>query len=490
VLRASARSDFDRLAGQGDLVPVFRELRHDEGTPVGAFLRLRAERTSFLLESMEGGERWGRWSYLGAAPRRVIAQRGNTLSIREGRRTRTVLEERPLEGLRALLRERRPVACAGLPPFTGGFVGYLSFAAATWFEPHVPQRHGPDPAFPDAEWMEVDRLVAFDGLRHTVVLIANADLQRHRTRAAAFGEAQATLDRLEALLARRLPAPGAYPPPRGVRAAWDAAGFKRAVARVKAYIRDGDCMQVVLSRRVEARYRGDPFELYRRVRATTPAPYLFYLRFADRVLTGASPEVLVRVKDGEVTVRPIAGTRRRGASPEEDLRIEAELRADPKERAEHVMLLDLGRNDVGRVSAPGSVRIDEREVVERYSHVMHLVSQVSGTLRQGQDALDAVAASFPAGTVSGAPKVRAMQIIDELEPVARGPYAGAVGYVGFDGAVDLAITIRSLALCGDRLRLQAGAGLVHDSSPERELEETSEKLRGLLTALGARDPIA
>ncbi len=495
-------SDFERLAKEGDLVPVWRELLSDIDTPVSAFLKLPSRENAFLLESVEGGERWGRYSFLADRPVATLTVRGDEVRLEPAEAALRLLGGagsagvsapglRGLNGvaaLRALLGKRRLVHPPGLPPFIGGLVGYLSYAAVRWFEPTVPQRLGEDPDFPDAEWMLIDRLIAFDNFSHRIQLIALADLLAAPSARAAYDRAAASVDELAAALARGIAAPAEPPSITDIADGWSGEGFKDAVRRSREYIHAGDCFQVVISRRLTARYGGEPFELYRRLRAAAPTPFLFFLRFGPRALAGASPELLVRVHDGLVTVRPIAGTRRRGASPAEDLALERELRADPKELAEHVMLVDLGRNDVGRVAAPTSMRIDEREVIERYSHVMHLVSQVSGRLGAGRDALDAIAASFPAGTVSGAPKVRAMQIIDELEPLPRGPYAGAAGYIGFDGRTDLAINIRALALAGDRLRLQAGAGIVFDSDPQRELEETSHKLGAPLAALGATDP--
>jgi anthranilate synthase component 1 len=480
----TTEAEFHALSARGNLVPIVRELRYDTGSPVSVFLRLPRTSDAFLLESVEGGERWARYSFVGFDPRLTIEQRGGSAAIRQGRRTAHVSDQPPLDVLRSVLKRYHVARSPEVPRFVGGLVGYLGWGAVRWFEPRVPARLGADPLFPDAEWMLVDRLIAFDRFRHTVKLIACVDTERQRSRRAAFREGQRALDGLEALLNR--PVPRRSQPTRAgpLRPTWEERGFLRAVERSKEYIAAGDCMQVVLSRRTEGRFRGDPFELYRSIRVSNPAPYLFFLRFGPRALAGASPEVMVRVSDGTVTVRPIAGTRRRGATPEEDQQLEAELRTDAKELAEHVMLLDLGRNDVGRVSAPGTVRVDEREVIERYSHVMHLVSQVSGTLREGLDSLDAIASVFPAGTVSGAPKVRAMEIIDELEPVPRGPYAGAVGYLGFDGSADLAITIRGVVVSGGTMRLQAGAGLVHDSRPAREFEETEEKMRGVQFALG------
>ena len=480
-------AEFDRLARHGDLVPVYREIRADTETPVSAFLKLPSPSHAFLLESVEGGERWGRYSFLGDRPKLLVRQVGATTIVEEkGRRTER--KGPPLEVLRELLGRHRLAKADGLPRFVGGLVGYLSYGAVQWFEPRVPQRLGRDPEFPDSEWMLTDRLIVFDNLSHRIKLVACADVAAHATARAAFKSALEQVEQLQLALVRPLP-PAPLPiRPTRMEDCWSRSGFLRAVERIREYIQAGDCMQTVLSRRLVAQYRGEPFELYRRLRGTTPAPYLFYLRFGERVLAGASPELLVRCEGGTVTVRPIAGTRPRGVNPKQDAELEATLRSDAKERAEHVMLVDLGRNDVGRVALPGTVRVDQREAIERYSHVMHLVSEVSGKLRPELDSLDALVATFPAGTLSGAPKVRAMEIIDELEPVPRGPYGGAVGYIGFDGALDMAIAIRCVALAGARLRFQAGAGIVHDSDPARELDETSHKMRAALLAFGAADP--
>ena len=482
---ALSLSEFEALATRGDLIPVWRTLPADTETPVGAFLKLPSPAHAFLLESVVGGERWGRHSFLGDQPFALIRMQGNEVTIEQDGR-RTFLEaERPLDALRGLLGEYRFVRPEGMPPFLGGLVGYFGYGAVRWFEPKVPQRHGADPDFPDGEWMLAGRLVAFDNLHHRLQILACAHLPAHGSVKEAYDAAMGQVDALATALEKPLPPSPPLAELTEVREGWDRPEFEAAVAKAREYIAQGDCMQVVISRRVTATYEGDPFRLYRALRAISPTPYLYYLRFGERALAAASPELLVRLQDRKVTVRPIAGTRRRGKTPEEDRALEEELKRDEKERAEHVMLVDLGRNDVGRVSETGSVRVEEREVIERYSHVMHLVSQVSGTLKPGLDGLDGVASSFPAGTLSGAPKVRAMQIIDELEPVARGPYGGAAGYVGFDGAMDLAITIRAVALAGKTLRFQAGAGVVHDSDPSREYEETQHKLRAALLAMGA-----
>jgi anthranilate synthase component 1 len=479
--------EFIRLAAKGNLVPVYREIRGDTETPVSAFLKLRSPAHAFLLESVEGGERWGRYSFLGDRPRLLVRQQAQVTTIEEEGRSHTD-EGPPIEALRKILAQHQLAKAPDLPRFVGGLVGYLSYGAVRWFEPRVPQRHGPDPDFPDAEWMLTDRLIAFDNLTHRIRLIACADLARHPSAKAAFVAAAEEIDNLSLALSRPLPPAPAPIHLKGIEDSWGRESFLAAVEKVREYIRAGDCYQAVPSRRLTAHYAGDPFELYRLLRGASPAPYLFYLRFGLRALAGASPELLVRCEAGTVTVRPIAGTRRRGVNLEEDARLEASLRTDAKERAEHVMLVDLGRNDVGRVAQPGTVRVDHRELVERYSHVMHLVSEVSGKLRLGLDSLDALGATFPAGTLTGAPKVRAMEIIDELEPVPRGPYGGAVGYIGHDGAIDTAIVIRSVALAGHKLRFQAGAGIVHDSDPMREFEETSHKLKAALAAFGAAEP--
>jgi anthranilate synthase component 1 len=478
-------ASFERLCSQGDLVPVWRDLPGDTETPVSAFLKLPDPAHAFLLESVQGGERWGRFSFLGDSPVALVRQVGQRVTLEEGGRRTTTEEANPLEALRRLLGRTRFARPEGAPPFVGGLVGYLGSGAVRWFEPHVPQRHGPDPLFPDGEWMLSQRVAVFDNFAHRLRVWASVRLAEYPSVEAAYRAGMEQADALAVAFQRPLPAQEDFQPLGKLQDGWERPGFEAAVERAREYIAAGDCMQVVLSRRLVADYGGAPFDLYRALRKVSPTPYLFFLRFGERALAGASPELLVRLQSQTVTVRPIAGTRPRGATPQADAQLESDLRADPKERAEHVMLVDLGRNDVGRVSRPGSVHVEEREVVERYSHVMHLVSQVSGTLLPDRDAFDVLAAAFPAGTVSGAPKVRALQIIDELEPCARGPYSGAAGYVGFDGDMDLAIAIRSVALSGNTLRLQAGAGIVHDSRPAAEYQETAHKLRAALVALAA-----
>src|SRR5215468_2579325 len=474
---------FERLAARGNLVPVWRELPGDTETPVSAFLKLPTPSHAFLLESVQGGERWGRYSFLGDEPIALIRQ-GPDGTVLEQAGSRTFEDELPpLEALRELMEAFEFARPEGAPPFVGGLVGYLGHGAVRWFEPRVPQRHGPDPDFPDGEWMLVDRCAVFDNLSHRLRIFASVHLPLHATVDEAYRAAMERADALAEALQRPLPPPSPAPTLGGLEDGWERAGFEAAVARTREYIAAGDCYQVVLSRRLTADYRGDPFELYRALRRVSPTPYLFFLRFGERALAGASPELLVRLQGETVTVRPIAGTRKRGATPAEDAALEAELRADPKERAEHVMLIDLGRNDVGRVSEPGSVRVDEVMTVERYSHVMHLVSNVRGRVNPGTRPGDVVRAAFPAGTLSGAPKIRAMEIIEELEPARRGIYGGAVGYISYTGNLDLAIAIRTLVTKGDTIHVQAGAGIVADSLPDAEHMECVNKARAVVSAV-------
>jgi anthranilate synthase component 1 len=449
------------------------EIEADTDTPVSAFLKLsRGESQAFLLESVEGGERSARFSFLGAGPRSVLRWRlGDPGS--------------PVERIREELKSHAAVRVEGTPRFSGGLVGFLSYDAVKLFEPRVPIAREDELGFPDALFMDFDRLVVFDNRRHSLHVVSEVRCGEGDDPRVLYGQAlgriEAALRTLSRPLRDRRPVPGrsaAELVPRTGRA-----GFEAAVRRAQRYIRAGDCQQVVLSQRFDAEVGVAPFDVYRALRRVNPSPYLFFLRDGDRALVGSSPETLVKLEDGEVTLRPIAGTRRRGADAAEDQRLEQELRADPKENAEHVMLVDLGRNDVGRVSAVGSVRLTALKAVERYSHVMHLVSEVKGRLAPGLSAVDVLRAGFPAGTVTGSPKVRAMEIIDELEPARRGPYAGAVGYFDRGGDMEMCIAIRTLVQSGRRISVQAGAGIVHDSRPAAEYQETVSKARALFTAV-------
>jgi anthranilate synthase component 1 len=463
---------FRSLCKPGRAVPVRVEVDADTETPVSAFLKLsRGKARAFLLESVEGGERSARFSFLGAGPRSVI---------------RWKLGDRgdPIAAVRAALATHRAVRIPGIPRFSGGLVGHVSYDAVSLFEPRVPIANPDELGFPDVLLMDFDEVVAFDNLRHSMHVIAEVRCDRGDDPTALYEQAVARIRARLRLLARPL---RDHRPRRAARAEIvprvERRAFEAAVRRAKAYVAAGDCQQIVLSQRFDAETDLAPFEIYRALRRVNPSPYLFFVQDGPRALVGSSPETLIKLEAGEVTLRPIAGTRRRGRDAAEDARLEAELRADPKENAEHVMLVDLGRNDVGRVSAVGSVRVTALKTVERYSHVMHLVSEVKGRLADGLGAVDVMRAGFPAGTVSGSPKVRAMEIVDELEPARRGPYAGAVGYFDRGGDMELCIAIRTLMANGRRVSAQAGAGIVYDSKPAAEYQETVNKARALFTAV-------
>jgi anthranilate synthase component 1 len=468
-VRRLSFEEYDRLSAGGGLVPVYREIPGDLLTPVSAFLALRGRsERAFLLESVVGGERVARYSFAGRDPVATVEARAGDADF--------------LSTLRSRLGPRA-AEVPGLPRFTGGAVGYLAYDAVRLFE-RVPQRHGKSDA-PIASFSLYRSLVAFDHALQRLVLIANTEPGRR----AAFEDAQALLDGLESDLRQARPAgagPRAAPEERMEPGAalGDGASYRDAVGRALAYIAAGDVFQVVLSRQKSVRCLRDPFAVYRALRMVNPSPYMYFLKDGTSAIAGASPEMLVRVEGRHAEMRPIAGTRPRGASEEEDARLVEELAGDPKERAEHLMLVDLSRNDLGRVCRFDSVTVPELMKVERYSHVSHLVSTVTGELAEGRDALDALVAAFPAGTLSGAPKLRAMEIIDELEPMPRGLYGGAVGYIDLRGNLDFCITIRTLLLQGGRALVQAGAGIVADSDPEAEQRETEAKAAALVEALG------
>jgi anthranilate synthase component I len=475
--------NFKQLAAQGfNRVPVVAETFADLDTPLSIYLKLANRSNTYLLESVVGGERFGRYSFIGLATPVRIRAVGRLVTVMHGDAvTERSQAEDPLEFVRQFLSRYKIAEPPGLPRFCGGLVGYFSYDTVRWIEPKLSggwlKR---DPlGCPDMLLLVSEELAVVDNLTGKLYLVVFADPSKPR----AWDDAQARLRELRGALRLPLPHPPEY---RGAEETIDsnfgAEAFKSAVERAIRYIHDGDAMQIVLSQRLSRPYTASPLSLYRALRAVNPSPYMFYFDFGEFHVVGASPEILVRLEHGTVTVRPIAGTRRRGRTPEEDTALAAELAADPKERAEHVMLVDLGRNDVGRVAATGSVKVTETMAIERYSHVMHIVSNVEGRLRDGLDAIDVLRASFPAGTVSGAPKVRAMEIIDELEPEKRGIYAGAVGYLGFHGDMDVAIAIRTAVVKDGRLHVQAGAGIVADSVPESEWQETRAKARAVLRA--------
>ena len=478
---------FAKLAQDADLVPVCRRLVSDGLTPVGAFHRIDSGTAACLFESVIGGEKIGRYSFLAADPYCLLeATRNEVTCTTRGEVRRTTVDD-PLAELERLVGRPRVAHVEGLPPFTGGAVGYAGYDVVRYTE-HLPDVPEDDRQLPDLSFAFYDRMIVFDHITKTMMVVAMAHVADANPEEA-YRDAQQRVDELvtqlqspnESLRPADIDTSGSPTGP--LHSNFEQAAFEDAVRRCVDYIRAGDIFQVVISQRFEHALRVHPFEVYRALRVVNPSPFMFYLRTPSTTLVGSSPEIMVRVVDREVTVRPLAGTRRRGASAEEDARLAEELLADPKERAEHVMLVDLGRNDVGRVAEYRSVQLSDVMVVERYSHVMHITSNVCGTLREGMTSFDALRACLPAGTVSGAPKVRAMEIIDELEPHKRGPYAGAVGYIDFGGDMDTCIALRTIVVQGDRAYVQAGAGIVADSVPESEYHETLNKARGMLKAI-------
>ena len=474
---------FKAKASQGNLIPVYREIMADLETPVAAFLKLDRGDFSFLLESVEGGEKWGRYCFLGGEPSIVFQSKGRRVEITRDGHAEVQEEVDPLDALKQLMGEFHPVEVQGLPRFFGGAVGYLSYDMVRFFE-RLPDETVDDLNIPDSMFMLTDTIVIFDHMLQKIKVVSNALVDGPPEKAY-----QQAIAKIEQLIARlRQP-----PPPRPARqlpagpltltSTFTKEAYERVVERAKEYIRAGDIIQVVPSQRLEAAIDVDPFDIYRTLRTVNPSPYMFYLKFGDLRLVGSSPEVNVRLEGSLIELRPLAGTRRRGRHASEDLEITAELMRDPKERAEHIMLVDLGRNDVGRVAKIGSVKVTELLQVEKYSHVMHLVSHVVGELAEGKDCYDVMRATFPQGTVSGAPKIRAMEIIEELEPTKRGPYAGAVGYFSYSGNMDTCIALRTMTVKDNRAFVQAGGGVVADSIPELEYEETLNKARALMRAI-------
>jgi anthranilate synthase component 1 len=479
--------EFCRLAKQGNLIPVYQELLMDLETPLSFFKRLERDHYSFLLESVEGSERWARYSFLGTSPHRIFKARGDQIEIIEAGKSKKLVSEAPLKVLQELLKGCRPVTVPGVPPFFGGALGYVAYNAVEQF--HEIADSKPDPlAMPEIFFVFVQTLVAFDNLKHTIKVIDNAEVDGKISLRRAYDGSVKRIRRVISSLQRK---------PRGIesrdlaqgkgnrkfRSNLTREGFENAVAKAKEYIKAGDVIQVVLCQRLESETSSDPFEIYRALRFINPSPYMFYLELEDLRVIGSSPETMVRLTGDTIELRPIAGTRRRGATPEEERELEDDLLADPKERAEHIMLVDLGRNDVGRVAEIGSVEVNELMAIERYSHVIHIVSNVRGKLAADKSPFDLFVSAFPAGTVSGAPKIRAMQIISELEPQKRGLYAGAIGYFGYNGNLDTCIVIRTIVMTGKKVFITAGAGIVADSDPQLEYQETLNKARAMLKAV-------
>ena len=478
---------FEQLAHRGyNRIPVWRSIAADLDTPLSVYLKLVDGPNAFLLESVQGGENWGRYSIIGLPCRRAWRASGSGLEEMEF--GRVVLRREgvnPLDAVAELIEQVSAPDIEELPGFSGGLVGYFGYETVALMEPRLDFSAKPDElGVPEILLLEAEELAVFDNLSQRLNLVVNADPGQPE----AWARAQRRLDQLVHRL--RCGSPG-YPPPLRMavpaesdyRFGFGEADFKAAVGRIKDYILAGDAMQVVLSQRMSVTLAARPLDVYRALRSLNPSPYMFFFDFGAFHVVGASPEVLVRVQDGQATVRPIAGTRPRGRTPDEDRALETELKADPKELAEHLMLIDLGRNDIGRIAEVGSVEVTDHMVIERYSHVMHLVSEVHGRIQPGVSAIDVLKATFPAGTLSGAPKVRAMEIINELEPVRRGIYAGAVGYLDWHGQADLAIAIRTALVENGILHVQAGAGIVADSDPDREWEETLNKGRALIRAV-------
>jgi len=480
------RPDFEtfcNLAEKANFIPVYKEFLADIETPVTAYLKLKDKGYSFLLESAEGGEKWGRYSFIGCTPILIITYQDERVKI-SGPEDKDIYERvnDPLPLLRETLREFHLAQLSDLPRFQGGLIGYFSYDIVRCFE-RLPNISIKDLSIPEAVFVLPKTLIIFDHVKHTVKIVSFVDLRKERGLKKAYEGAISSIEKNIS----QLRSPLNYGPKAisisTISSNFSKESFMSAVDRIRSYIFSGDAIQVVLSQRLSTKIDGDDFSIYRALRSINPSPYMFYLNFDKLKLIGSSPEILVRLEGDLITLRPIAGTRPRGRDENEDLALEEELLNDPKERAEHIMLVDLGRNDVGRVSRPGTVRVTDLMVIERYSHVMHIVSNVTGRLQEGRDAFDVLKACFPAGTVSGAPKIRAMEIIEEFEPTRRGPYAGAVGYFSLSGDMDFCITIRTVVVWEDMLHVQVGAGIVADSVPEREYEETMNKAKAMLKAI-------
>jgi anthranilate synthase component 1 len=479
--------EFASLATPGNLIPVYQELLMDLETPLSFFKRLERDRYAFLLESVEGSEHWARFSFLGSRPRLVFKSRGHEVEIIEDGKKRRFDSDFPLDSLKDLLKDYQPVTVPGVPPFFGGALGYVAYDAVEQFHEITNNKEDPFDA-PEIFFLFVQTLVAFDNLKHTIKVIDNVHLTRGQSLRSAYKQAVGRIDKMISSLQKK---------PRGIeprelteskgarkfRSNLNRDGFHSAVNKAKEYIKAGDIIQTVLCQRLETKTGADAFEIYRALRFVNPSPYMFYLELEDLRIIGSSPETMVRLTGATIELRPIAGTRKRGATAQEEQALEADLLADPKERAEHIMLVDLGRNDVGRVAEIGSVEVNELMGIERYSHVIHIVSNVRGKLAADKSPFDLFVSAFPAGTVSGAPKIRAMQIISELEPQKRGLYAGAIGYFGYNGNLDTCIVIRTIVMKNDRVFIHAGAGIVADSDPELEYQETLNKARAMFRAV-------
>ena len=473
------------MAQKGNLIPVHQEFLADTETPVSAYLKLKDDSYAYLLESAEGGKHWGRYSFIGCVPYLRAISHDSYMEIYEERKNKIITNvSNPLDVMRNLCAKYKPVSVNDLPPFQGGLVGFFNYDLVRKWE-HLPHISPADNNHPEAVFIACRHLIVFDHFTHMIKVVVFSHLEEDADLKAAYERACQEVVQTTTKLQSPLPSvlKNGSLTLSDLEPNFSKIDFENAVCKAKNYIVAGDAIQVVLSQKFSAAVSGEDFALYRSLRSVNPSPYMFYLHFDDIKLIGASPEILVRLTDGKIELRPIAGTRPRGATPEQDQTFEKDLMADPKERAEHIMLVDLGRNDVGKVAASGSVTVPRLMEIERYSHVMHIVSHIEGILKPSKDCFDLFMSAFPAGTVSGAPKIRAMEIISELEPCARGSYAGAVGYFGFNGNMDFCITIRTITILKNRLSVQVGAGIVADSSPENEYEETLKKAGAMFNAI-------
>jgi len=483
-----SKKEFIKLAKKGNLIPVYREIMADFETPLSSFINIDEGKFSYLLESVEGGERIARYSFLGSSPSLVFMSKGRKITITEGGRKKVFQsKEGPLAEIEKIMKKFSFVPVKGLPRFSGGLVGYMGYDVVRFFE-KIPDTAKDDLKIPDSIFVLTDTILIFDHVDRKIKIVSNAFVEKSAP--SSYDEAVRKIEKIAAKLlenkktlsgsVKRRKNPAAR---RVVESNFTKAQFMQSVKKAKKYIKSGDIIQAVLSQRFKTGIKCRPFDIYRALRSINPSPYMFYLKFGKLRLIGASPEIMVRCEDKKVELRPIAGTRPRGVNAEEDKRLAKELLNDPKERAEHIMLVDLGRNDVGRVCRFDTVKVTEFMRIEKYSHVMHIVSDVSGILERGKNVFDVVKASFPAGTVTGAPKIRAMEIIDELEKVKRATYAGSIGYFSFSGNLDTAITIRTALVKGKTAYIQAGAGIVADSNPAKEYQETINKAKAMLKAI-------
>jgi len=479
-----SKKEFLKLAKRTNVIPVYREILGDRLTPVSAFLRVKNDH-SYLLESVEGEEKIARFSFIGVEPSLIFKSKGNSVELTESGKARKFTTDMPLNELKRVMSRFKPAVVKGLPRFFGGMVGYMGYDAVRFFE-DIPDNNPDDLKMPDSIFMLADNLIIFDHSTHRIKVLVNA----YNGTGQVYDEAVKKIDRIIEKLNSPLKeskSAGKKTGPHVIKSNFTKKGFEGSVKKAKEYIKAGDIIQVVISQRFYTTLNCDPLDVYRALRSLNPSPYMYYLDFGGIKMIGSSPELLVRCENDIVEVRPIAGTRPRGKNEDEDRGLEKELLADAKERAEHVMLVDLGRNDIGRVSRPGSVRVNDFMFVEKYSHVMHIVSDCEGRLAKGKDAYDVLRAVFPAGTVTGAPKIRAMEIIDELENTRRGPYAGAVGYFSFSGNMDTCINIRTIVVNGKDAFIQAGAGIVADSMPAKEYQETVNKAKAMVGAIKAAE---